>query len=71
MNGETIQIEVTKRELFAAQGFHDDYIIDPVVDGRRLPKDAQVRCVGNSVCPPVAAALARAQFADQLIEVAA
>ena len=59
------------RELFAAQGFHDDYIIDPVVDGRRLPKDAQVRCVGNSVCPPVAAALARAQFADQVIEVAA
>jgi len=58
-------------ELFAAQGFHDDYIIDPVVDGRRLPKAAQVRCVGNSVCPPVAAALARAQFADQMIEVAA
>jgi DNA (cytosine-5)-methyltransferase 1 len=59
------------RELFAAQGFHDDYIIDPMVNGRRLPKDAQVRCVGNSVCPPVAAALARAQFADQVIEVAA
>jgi len=59
------------RELFAAQGFHDDYIIDPVVNGRRLPKDAQVRCVGNSVCPPVAAALARAQFDDQVIEVAA
>ena len=59
------------RELFHAQGFHDDYIIDPVVNGRRLPKDAQVRCVGNSVCPPVAAALARAQFADQVIEVAA
>ena len=59
------------RELFAAQGFHDDYIIDPVVNGRRLPKDAQVRCVGNSVCPPVAAALARAQFEDQVIEAAA
>lgn len=59
------------RELFRAQGFHDDYIIDPVVDGRRLPKDVQVRCVGNSVCPPIAAALARAQFEDQVIEVAA
>ena len=58
-------------ELFAAQGFHDDYIIDPVIDGRRLPKDAQVRCVGNSVCPPVAAALARAQFTQAPIEVAA
>jgi DNA (cytosine-5)-methyltransferase 1 len=31
----------------------------------------QVRMVGNSVCPPVAAALARAQFEDQVIEVAA
>ncbi len=58
-------------ELFAAQGFHDDYIIDPVVDGRPLPKDAQVRCVGNSVCPPVAAALARAQFEQQVLEVCA
>lgn len=59
------------RELYRAQGFPEHYIIDPVVDGRRLPKDAQVRCVGNSVCPPVAAALARAQFEDQVIEVAA
>lgn len=58
-------------ELFAAQGFGDDYIIDPVVNGRRLPKDAQVRCVGNSVCPPVAAALARAQFEELVSEVAA
>jgi DNA (cytosine-5)-methyltransferase 1 len=59
------------RELYRAQGFPDDYIINPVVDGRQLPKDAQVRCVGNSVCPPVAAALARAQFEDQVSEVAA
>ena len=59
------------RELFRAQGFPDSYIIDPVVNGKPLPKDAQVRCVGNSVTPPVAAALARAQFEDQVIEVAA
>jgi DNA (cytosine-5)-methyltransferase 1 len=59
------------RELYRAQGFPDSYRIALEVDGRPLPKDAQVRMVGNSVCPPVAAALARAQFEDQVIEVAA
>lgn len=59
------------RELFRAQGFPDSYIIVPAVDGKPLTKEAQVRCVGNSVCPPMAAALARAQFEDQVIEVAA
>lgn len=29
-----------------------------------LTKTAQIRCVGNSVCPPVAAALVRANCAD-------
>ena len=28
--------------------------------GRPLPKAAQVRMVGNSVCPPIAAAIVRA-----------
>jgi DNA (cytosine-5)-methyltransferase 1 len=59
------------RELFRAQGFPDSYVITPTVNGKPLTKEAQVRCVGNSVCPPIAAALARAQFADQVIEVAA
>ena len=59
------------RELYRAQGFPDDYLIDVEVNGKRLTNKAQVRMVGNSVCPPVAAALARAQFADQVIEVAA
>jgi DNA (cytosine-5)-methyltransferase 1 len=59
------------RELYRAQGFPDDYLIDIEVDGKRLTNKAQVRMVGNSVCPPVAAALARAQFVDQVIEVAA
>lgn len=40
------------RELFRAQGFPDDYIINPVVGGRPLPKYAQVRMCGNRV-PPV------------------
>lgn len=45
------------RELFRAQGFPDSYVIDPVVRGKKLSKSAQVRMVGNSVCPPVAAAV--------------
>lgn len=59
------------RELFRAQGFPDTYEITPIVDGKPLTKEAQVRCVGNSVCPPVAAALARAQFEEHVIEVVA
>lgn len=56
------------RELYRAQGFPDDYIIDPVVDGKRLTKTAQVRMVGNSVCPPVAEALVRANFPEARVE---
>lgn len=52
-------------ELFAAQGFPADYIHDRLADGTRLSKKAQVRMVGNSVCPPVAAALVRANLVDQ------
>jgi DNA (cytosine-5)-methyltransferase 1 len=50
------------RELFRAQGFPDSYVIDPAVKGKPLSKTAQVRMCGNSVCPPLAAALVRAQF---------
>lgn len=54
------------RELFRAQGFTDDYIIDPVVNGKPLTKTAQVRMCGNSVCPPVAEALVRANFRHEM-----
>lgn len=50
------------RELYRAQGFPDSYVIDRGADGRVLPKDAQVRMCGNSVCPPIAAALVRANW---------
>lgn len=62
---------LSARELYNAQGFPDDYLIDVVLDGKRLTNKAQVRMVGNSVCPPVAAAISRAQFEEQVIEVAA
>lgn len=54
---------LTPRELYNAQGFPPDYKIDIEFNGRPLPKDAQVRMCGNSVCPDVAAALVRANFA--------
>jgi DNA (cytosine-5)-methyltransferase 1 len=54
---------LTPRELFAAQGFPADYIIDPIgPSGKPLTKTAQIRMCGNSVCPPLAAALVRANY---------
>ncbi|MGK8439051.1 DNA cytosine methyltransferase [Ectopseudomonas hydrolytica] len=59
-------------ELYAAQGFPADYIHNRTLTNPKLPKDAQVRMCGNSVCPPVAAALVRANLVDvQRSEVAA
>lgn len=52
-------------ELFAAQGFPTDYIHDRTAGGKKLSKAAQVRMCGNSVCPPVAAALVRANLSAQ------
>lgn len=53
------------RELFRAQGFPDSYIIgDDPAQGLTLTKTAQVRMCGNSVCPPLATALVRANLAD-------
>ncbi|MBB3565853.1 site-specific DNA-cytosine methylase [Rhizobium sp. BK512] len=51
---------LTPGELYSAQGFPADYRIDPDADGRPFPKNVQVSCVGNSVSPPVAAAIVAA-----------
>jgi hypothetical protein len=48
------------RELYNAQGFRPDYIIDRTVDNKPITGTAQVRMVGNSVCPPAAEAIIRA-----------
>ena len=53
------------RELYRAQGFPDSYVIDTGADGRALPKDAQVRMCGNSVCPPLARAIVAANYAER------
>ena len=59
------------RELYRAQGFPADYIIDTGIDaaGNRftLTKTAQVRMCGNSVCPPLAAALVRCNLPEMII----
>lgn len=47
-------------ELFAAHAFPAGYVIAPDYNGKPLTKTAQHHLVGNSVCPPVARALARA-----------
>lgn len=53
------------RELYRAQGFPDTYIIEHGHDGAPLPKYVQTRLVGNSVCPDISYALARANFAHE------
>ena len=53
---------LTPRELFRAQGFGDEYNITPQHNGKQLTKTAQIRMCGNSVCPPLAAAIVRAQL---------
>lgn len=66
IDGETYAIAdigmrmLQPHELFAAQGFPDDYIINPEFNGKPMTKTNQVRMAGNSVCPPIAAALVRA-----------
>lgn len=56
------------RELHRAQGFPDWYRIDLTFNGKPLSKEAQVRMVGNSVVPDVAAALVRANLGTELLK---
>ncbi|MEA3225085.1 MAG: DNA cytosine methyltransferase [Planctomycetota bacterium] len=46
-------------ELFGAQGFPRDYIIQPEFNGKPMTKTAQISLAGNAVCPQVAEALVR------------
>ena len=55
---------LTPRELYAAMGFPPDYIIDRDYLGNEYKKSAQVARCGNAVCPPVAAALVRANLPE-------
>ena len=52
-------------ELYKAQGFPPDYIFTHGHDGRIFTKSAQVRMFGNSVSPPPATALLRANYSRE------
>lgn len=61
---------LTPAELYRAQGFPDDYIFDRIIENgteKPLTKTAQIRMCGNSVCPPIAAALVDANYQSSWI----
>lgn len=52
------------KELYGCQGFPKDYIIDRDYTGKEYPRSEQVRRCGNAVCPPIPAALVRANLPE-------
>lgn len=59
---------LTPRELYNAQDFPPDYVIDRTSSGKKLTKTAQVRMAGNSVSPlPMRLIVAR-NYSDGAIE---
>jgi DNA (cytosine-5)-methyltransferase 1 len=59
------------KELFAAQGFPENYVIEPMYNGKKFSKSLQVRMVGNSVCPDVAKAIVMANYVQPALAQAA
>ncbi len=55
---------LTPRELYAANGFPADYIIDRDYEGNEYGKTKQVARCGNAVPPPFATALVRANLPE-------
>ena len=55
------------KELYGCQGFPPDYIIDNDYTGKVYPRSEQVRRCGNAVCPPLPAALVRANLPEMCI----
>jgi DNA (cytosine-5)-methyltransferase 1 len=56
------------RELFNAQGFPANYIIDRDFTGKQYPKTEQVARCGNAVPPPFADALVRANLPEYCVK---
>lgn len=52
------------KELFGCQGFPQDYIIDRDYTGKSYSRTEQVRRCGNAVCPPIPAALVKANLPE-------
>ena len=55
------------KELYGCQGFPDDYIIDHDYTGKKYSRTEQVRRCGNAVCPPIPAALVKANLPELCI----
>ena len=55
------------KELYGCLGFPDDYIIDHDYTGKTYPRSEQVRRCGNAVCPPIPAALVKANLPELCI----
>lgn len=55
------------KELYGCQGFPEDYIIDRDCTGKAYPRSEQVKRCGNAVCPPIPAALVRANLLELCI----
>lgn len=52
------------KELYGCQGFPDDYIIDHDYTGKAYGRTEQVKRCGNAVCPPLPAALVKANLPE-------
>ena len=52
------------KEIYGCQGFPDDYIIDRDYTGKEYPRSEQVKRCGNAVCPPIPAALVKANLPE-------
>lgn len=55
------------KELYGCQGFPPDYIIDHDYTGKTYPRSEQVKRCGNAVCPPLPAALVKANLSEMCI----
>ncbi len=55
------------KELYGCQGFPKDYIIDRDYAGNNYSRAEQVKRCGNAVCPPIAAALVKANLPELCI----
>ncbi|MBA4698502.1 MAG: DNA cytosine methyltransferase [Ruminococcus sp.] len=51
-------------ELYAAQGFPEDYIIDRDIDGKKITKTERVKRCGNAVPPPFAKVLVKSNLPE-------
>ena len=51
-------------ELYGCQGFPEDYIINHDYTGKSYSRSEQVKRCGNAVCPPIPAALVRANLPE-------